>query len=127
MDDWRQYTSTLPSSLTLEEANLERSAEELIAKLESFGGSGATHDRKDTFTREGGSSPTSERPAVPQRFIPPPTARRPAAAPPAAAPNRRASIGSDADSEGYGQTSQASDGSSSSSRSISVNFIELLI
>ena len=36
MDDWREYTSRLPTGLSLEEADLERSAEALIAKLEGF-------------------------------------------------------------------------------------------
>ena len=114
MDDWREYTSRLPTGLSLEEADLERSAEALIAKLEGFSerATGGNLSSSSISSSSGSEQPAPQQQQQ-QRMIPPPTARRPTPA----APSRRASIGSDADSETYGQSSQVSETSSTSSRS----------
>lgn len=124
MDDWRQYTSSLPTGLTHEEMNLEASAEALIARLEGFGdrpkASGGGGGGRDRFTNDDNDDSSSSQPpdasmpaaASAARRIQPPSARLKLTA----APNRRASVGSDADSENnYGQTSQVSEASSTTS------------
>lgn len=113
MEDWRQYTSSLPSGLSLQEMNLEASAEALIAKLESFGDlPKESRGRRDQFSAADPGSSEDSASSVQTRRIPPPSARGLAAA-----PNRRASLVSDADSETYGQISQVSEASSSTSSS----------